>query len=767
MDDENKPRSKAMTKRPAKRRKRIVIVASLVLVALLCVVAFFLPYLLKRYIEENSEAWIERKITIGTIVLNPFTGVYAVYDLVCYEPRSEEVFVSFSKLGVKGSVVDGLRNAHWEFREAELRDPYVRIVQVGDRFNFSDLMELGGDEAEDVPSEERTEIFFSVEGITLSNGSIDYLSDLLHEPLHVIDLGASCTRITSEQARMDFLVGFGLPDGTRVDGGFMIDTEMALYAVDARLRSFDLATSLPYLQDFFDAGSVQGKLDLDFHVKQSYADSSDLALSAMLELRDLALRDPRNEVLLDLQHVQARLDTLVGDHFELGLVDIDGLDARFALLADGTDNWTRLLKLVPDSTSTEEGAMVLDASESNYFVLLAEYISYLGTAFTASDYTADSLVFRNGRLLYEDHSIPRSFQYDISGIDVRTQRFDANSSVAPLTAKARLNGVGGIEARAEFDPRDLRNVYVLLRVDSLMLPHLDAYTRWYAAHPTEDGILAYMSSTTIKDGLIDSQNHLNVDRLKFGKKVKEHDPEIYVLPLRLAAGLLKDVKGVVELDVPVKGDLRDPKFRVWPIVWQILKNLVIKAASAPVNLVARAFQDADEKELELVRFRELQAHMEKPQRHTLDQLTKALQAKPELAVDLVPLVDSVAEVGALALFTAKQRFLFQGKEALAAADSSRILALASLDSTFVRWMDTQLPGTADQPMAARSLILVGKAETQKRWTELESARREQVMQTLMAAGIAPQRVRFRKGTPGEVAAYKGAPGYRFIYDVVD
>jgi len=31
--------------------------------------------------------------------LNPFTGVYAVFDMVCYEPRSEEVFISFTKLG--------------------------------------------------------------------------------------------------------------------------------------------------------------------------------------------------------------------------------------------------------------------------------------------------------------------------------------------------------------------------------------------------------------------------------------------------------------------------------------------------------------------------------------------------------------------------------------------------------------------------------------------------------------------------------------------
>lgn len=750
------------------RRKRIALTLLAIMLLGLVVAAFFAPYLLKRYIEKNSEAWIDRKITIGSIVLNPFTGTYAVHDLVCYEPRSGQVFVSFEKLGVKGDLIDGFRNAHWRFRDAELRGPYVHIVQRGDRFNFSDLLELGNEEETAAETDSTSSnVLFSVEGIALSNGRMDYLSDLLHEPLHVIDLEASCTRITSEEARMDFLVGLGLGNGTRLDGSFMIDTDLARYAVDAHLRDFDLAMSLPYLQDFFQAGSLAGLLDLDFAIQQSYADSSDMALSASMDLRGLALKDPRQEPLLAVHHLRAKLDTLEGERFALSLVDIDGLDTRFALLADGTDNWTRLLKLVADSTAEEQGAMVLDASESNYFVLLADYISYLGTAFTASDYTADSLVLRNGRVLYEDHGIPRSFRYELSEIDVRTQRFDAASAVAPVAVKARLNEVGSMEVRADFDPKDFRNVDLLVRFDSIMLPHLDAYTRWYAAHPTLDGVLDYMSSTTISNGSIESRNIIHVDRLKFGKKVDEHDPETFVLPLRLAAGLLKDAKGVVELDIPIQGDLKDPSFKVWPIIWQILKNLVVKAASAPANLLARAFEGADEKELEQVRFQELQGGLEKAQRRTLDQLGKALLAKPELRVELLPVVDSLAEVGELALFMAKQRYLFPAQAALQKADSLRVKELATRDSSFVRWMDEQLPGTAEKPMSARSVALVGQAEVVRQWQRMEGTRREQVLEALLGAGIEPARVHVRSGTEAEVAAYRGAPGYRFVFEPVD
>ena len=746
----------------SKRWKNIARAAAAVLLLALAISAFFFPYLLKRYIERNSEAWIDRRITIGSIVLNPFTGTYAVNDLVCYEPRSEQVFVSFSKLGVKGDVLDGLRHGHWRFREAELREPYVHVHHRGERFNFSDLMELGG--GTDTTAAEGEGVVFTVTDIALSGGRIDYDSDLLREPLRVVDLGIACNLITSEHGRMDFLVGLGLTDGTRLDGGFTIDTDSARYGVEAHLRDFDLASSLPYLQDFFQAGSLEGKLDIDFVVEQSYADSSDLALSARLHLRGLDLREPDGTPLLHMDGLHARLDTLVGDHLELGLVDVNGLDTRFALLADGTDNWTRLLKLVPDTTAAEEGAMVLDASASNYFVLLAEYISYLGSAVTTSDYSADSLVFRNGRLLYEDLSIPRGFRYVLSDIDLRANRFHANAEAAPVSLRMRLNEAGSLTARALFDPADLRNVTLDLQVDSLLMPHLDAYTRWYAAHPALDGVLAYTSATSIQGGMIDSRNNLRIDRLRFGKRIAEHDPEIYVLPLRLAAGLLKDVRGVVSLDIPVQGDLRDPTFKVWPIVWQVLKNLVVKAATAPAKLLVRLFEGADEQALEQVRFAPLQAAPERAQRRTVEQVARALAAKPDLRVDLVPVVDSLAEAGELALFHAKSRYLFNDRDVLTAADSAQVRSLAERDSLFVQWMEGRLPGSSMQGMAQRSMVLIGEQAAWAQWRALEQARREAVRQLLLEAGVEPHRMAFRKGTVAEVAAFRGDPGYRFVYD---
>ena len=66
------------------------------------------------------------------------------------------------------------------------------------------------------------------------------------------------------------------------------------------------------------------------------------------------------------------------------------------------------------------------------------------------------------------------------------------------------------------------------------------------------------------------------------------------LPVRLAVALLKDRKGEIHLDLPVTGRTDDPKFSVWGVVLQILKNLLVKAATSPLALLQSTFGGKDD-----------------------------------------------------------------------------------------------------------------------------------------------------------------------------
>ncbi|MEZ4789677.1 MAG: DUF748 domain-containing protein [Flavobacteriales bacterium] len=748
-------------------RRRWLVAFGVFTIVILLVTTLFLPYLLKRYIESHSEAWINRRVTIDHIVLNPFTFRYAITGVTCYEPQSEEVFVSWKSISVRSDLWKGFQENTWRFTGLRIEEPYFHIVQNGDRFNFSDLLELGGDET--AAPDTSAPVRFSMEDIVLRDGRLAYKSDVLAAPVGLRQLHATCTVISSERARMDFGLGFDLSDGGRLDGGFMLDTEHSLYAIDAELKAFAVPQLLPYLQDFFASKDLVGELDLKLSLLDSYADSVSLKLSGGLELRNVELIDPNGDKLFGLKRAQARLDTLVAvdQRVEMGEVVLDGVDLKFVMLADGTDNWTRLLKLDSTAVAGDSTSTQLQASESNVFLILADYISYLGEQIVASEYTAKRLALTNSAVHFEDNTPAQPFRYDITAITVSANRITSDDEAGRVTASAVLQETGRLKGDAIFDPRNIRNVKLDLTVDDLALNHLDAYGRWYAAHPLDDGRLQYVTKTVVQDGRIDSQNHLRVDKMKVGRRVDEHDPEIFVLPLRLAVGLLKDVNGVVELDVPVKGDLKDPEFKVWPIVWKVLKNLLVKAASAPGRLLMRAFEGVDESDLERVRFAYLQPAPGDQQKRTLEQLVSALKSKPEITVDLVPLVDVLAEAREVAVFHAKQAFLFPGKATIDGADSLHVAELSVRDTAFTAYVEQRTASMDGRSVHDRCLGLLGATEAERIVGEIEYARRESTMQFLLARGVPAGRVRYREGTAEELAGQRGVPGYRFVYDVGD
>ena len=755
-----------MTSTPApKRRKRWLVWAGLGMVAALALIAFLLPYLLKRYIETHSEEWIGRKVTVDLIVLNPFTLKYGVYGLTCHEPNSATVFVSWDEVSLRTDLWDGFRNEHWRFNTVRIRAPYFHIAQRGDRFNFSDLMELGS--ADTVPSADPSSVRFNMEDISISGGRIDYYSDVLRAPVQVAGLEAGCTRITSEDSRMTFRLGFDLVSGGRLDGGFMIDPGTSTYGIDAELKGFLLPQLLPYLQDFFACRELGGSLDLRLNVLDNYADTTSLLLSAGLALDNVELTDPQGLPLFTLDHASAALDTMIArtGQLEVGRVLLDGAAIHYSMFADGSDNWTRNLKLDSTATAGDSVTLELQASESNVFLMLADYVSYLGQQMIASEYTADSLALVNSTIKFEDHTPALPFNYAISDITVSSQRVTSGRSEGTIRMAATLNSTGQLEADAVFDPGDLRNVVLDMKVTGMDLSHLDPYVRWYAAHPMESGMLGFTTHTVIHGGMIDARNTIHVDKLKIGKKVEEHDPEATVLPLRLATGLLKDVNGVVAFDLPVQGDLKDPEFRMWPLVWQVVKNLLLKAVSAPGRLLLRAVEGADEDDLEQVRFDPLQTMPEAGQRKTLKQLASVLKDRSDMRVDLVPIVDAAQEQQEAAVFMAKSRYLFGGERTLSGADSLRVREVSTRDTLFTAFVEQETPAMAGRSLHDRAVALIGADVPRAIADQVEAARKEHVMQLLLQEGMPPHRVRFRAGTAEELAGRQGLPGYRFIFDV--
>jgi hypothetical protein len=98
--------------------------------------------------------------------------------------------------------------------------------------------------------------------------------------------------------------------------------------------------------------------------------------------------------------------------------------------------------------------------------------------------------------------------------------------------------------------------------------------------------------------------------------------------------LLKDSHGVIDLNIPIRGSLDDPKFSVMPLVGKALGHLFVKAVTAPFKLLGKLFGGGHKDELNYVVFAPGVDSLSQGEQEKLDSLAKALTERPELKMDI-------------------------------------------------------------------------------------------------------------------------------------
>ena len=93
------------------------------------------------------------------------------------------------------------------------------------------------------------------------------------------------------------------------------------------------------------------------------------------------------------------------------------------------------------------------------------------------------------------------------------------------------------------------------------LPPLTPYAVKYAGYGIEKGKLTFDVHYRVEKRKLTAENRLVLDQLTFNPQRVE-SPTATKLPVLLAVALLKDTRGVIDIQLPIAGSLDDPKFSV-------------------------------------------------------------------------------------------------------------------------------------------------------------------------------------------------------------
>ncbi len=371
--------------------------------------------------------------------------------------------------------------------------------------------------------------------------------------------------------------------------------------LNARIASGELTTALNI---HYDESSTRfkGRLTTEnFRLQDKLLNNALVKFSA-LTLNDIDIDQPANKPAL----------------FSVGGISLNDLDARLVLGADGRLNLQDLLIGNPSQTAPAPAAATEPKPKISF-----------GTV---------QLV--NGNISFSDNLVKPNFNANLTGLTGSLSGYSnqAQSQVSRLSLKGAIDGDGKLAISGEVNPLNPKShLDITARATGIEMTRLSPYAAKYAGYDIAKGKLSTTLKYSVQNGALVADNQLFLDQLTFGQAVES--PDATTLPVRLAVSILKNLKGEIDLDLPVSGSLNDPQFSIAGVVFKALGNVVLKAVTAPFRLLANMFGGSPE-QMNHVIFAPGKAQPTLETAARLPQVAGLLKSKTDLALEVMGRADT-------------------------------------------------------------------------------------------------------------------------------
>ncbi len=213
---------------------------------------------------------------------------------------------------------------------------------------------------------------------------------------------------------------------------------------------------------------------------------------------------------------------------------------------------------------------------------------------------------------------------------------------------------------------------IQLKFDGIELTSFTPYFSKFAGYKIEQGKLSLDLHYKLNKRFLEAENKVVLNQLTLGDKVES--PDATSLPVKLAIALLKDSKGVIDLDIPVSGSLDDPEFSFFPIILKAALNLLWKIVTAPFALLGSLFGGSGD-DLQYVAFPPGQDSLMQDQHGKLETVAKGLKERPALQLQVRGNASQSFDRDALAEKSVMEAIRPSGGNQLQKSDERALLSL--------------------------------------------------------------------------------------------
>jgi hypothetical protein len=704
------------------RRTFVVIFSSIltIIIAVVLTISLLTKYLIQKY----DVKYTGRQIKVGWIYVNPFTGYIHISNLKIYEAISQADFqngdsIFFSAKAVSANfALHKLLSKTVEITEIILDEPMGVIVQHNKEFNFNDLIKkFSSDKTRTNPSP----LHFNILRLKIINGEFFYREKLIPISYYIkkVNIESSGIQWNSDtiQTKFCFLSGSG---SGMAKGNFTINFKNLDYRFAIIVQKFNLTFLAQYLKDLVNYGTFSAILDGNLRSTGNLSNQENIDSKGRIEINDFHCGKSPNDDYASFEKLVYRIDELSPKN-HLYLFDSITLSHPYFKyeIYDYLDNIQRMFGKRGAHISVSRS----DPMHFNLISKIADYILVLSKNFFKSHYRINRLEISQGRLKFNDYALAEKFSIEADPISIIADSVNKDRKRVNIALESSIKPYGKTKINLSINPSDSGDFDFQYLIQKLPISMFNPYLITYTSFPLDRGTLELKGSWNVRHSKINSQNHLIVIDPRTAKRVKNNDAKW--VPDNLIMFFVRDMGNVIDYEIPISGNLKNPKFHMKDVILDILNNIFIKPVTTTYRAKLESVENNIEKSLNL-KWEIGQKFLFPDQVKFVNKMVDFLKNNPEASISVYPIEYEEREKENIQFFEAKKKYFLARKgkndKALHIEDSLKINEMSIKDSLFNKFLDKSLNDSMLFTIQEKCQKLIGSDLVNKRFRQLNRER---------------------------------------------
>jgi hypothetical protein len=741
-----------------KLKKTFIIVVSSIIITVTVVILLLSPiakYLVEKYVEKYTG----RQIKMSWIYVNPFTGYVHISNLKIYESKNLPAYMEgdsifFSANGVSANfALLKLLSKMIEITEITLDQPKGIIIQNNKALNFSDLIIKFTPEK---PSITPSPVHFNILNITIKNGEFYYREKVTPFIYFIKEVNLESSgklwNIDTIAVKYSFLSG---PESGSAKGKFTINFKTLDYRLAALIHKFDLKFLEQYLKNLANYGTFSANLDADIKATGNFNDREKLNAMGSLVFNDFHCGKNPDDDYASWDKLVLKIDALNPKNHQYVFDSLSLNHPYFKYERyDHLDN----LQMMFGKNGANLSA---DSGKFNLIVTIAKYIKGILNNFFQSDYKINRLAIYRGDFKFNDFSISEKFSMAANPLYFLADSINKNQKRVYASLNSGIQPYGKIMVTLSINPKDKGDFDMQYHLQRVPVTMFNPYLISYTSFPLDRGTLELNGTWNVRNNQLQSVNHLLVLDPRVTRRLRNKDAKW--IPLPLIMSLIRERGNVIDYEIPITGNLKNPKFHLHDVLVDLLENIFVYPATTPYRMEVKNVENEIEEFL-TVKWGMRQCSLLPNQEKFLNTMADFLITNPEASIAVYPMQYADKEKESIQFFEAKKKYFLLSKDKndqfFSEKDSLKVDKMSIKDSVFVHYLNRKFSHNIPFTIQEKCNYIVGPAIINFKFKKLNQDREDAFILIFKKKAV-QNRVKMYAGE--DTIPYNGFSYYKISY----